>query len=112
LRRKGSKYSNVFDRLKLERIAEDGGRFYDGAQGKYLFLFGNGNSRDKRIGKVILNKKYLSGLFRPKHSEKFKTYCADLRDEDKFLVIQEQKKGELVIYWMPKKRAPQEVDSL
>ena len=98
---KGSKYKKVFDILKLEKINSDGNKYYNGTRGRYLFIFTKGS---KRIGEVILNRVFLTGLFRPKHSEKYKTFLGD--DKENFLIFQETKKEEITIYsWKKRKKS-------
>lgn len=96
MRRKGSAYRAVYDKLKLVRVAEDGGQFYEGGKGKYVFIFNvkpNGSA-----GKVIRNRQFLTSLFRPKHSEKFQTFVGDALAERKYLVFQQTGKDEITIY--------------
>lgn len=96
MKRKGSVYRTVYDKLKLERVAEDGGQFYNGNKGRYVFIFNlkpNGSA-----GKVIRNRQFLTSLFRPKHSEKFQTFVGDVLAERKYLVFQQTEKDEITIY--------------
>jgi len=95
----GSKYKKVFDILKLEKINPDENKYYLGTKGRYLFIFTKGS---KRIGQVILNRKYLTGLFKPQHSEKYKTFLGD--DKENFLIFQETEKEKITIYLMKKRK--------
>jgi hypothetical protein len=91
----------IWDRLKFQRQTEDGSEFYRGEKGIYLFMF---NGSTDRAGRVILNRKFLTGLFRPKYSAKVRRYVGDLRGEKKFLLFDETGEGEITVYWTPKRK--------
>jgi hypothetical protein len=96
------KKRQIWDTLTPERETAEGGRYFKGSKGTYLFLV-NG-SAGGRIGKVMLNRKYLSGLFRSKYSSKTKRLCGDCREENKFLIFDETPGRGIVITWTDKQK--------
>ena len=91
----------IWDKLEFQRVTEDGARYYQGRNGTYLFIF---NGETERAGKVILNRRFLTGLFRPKFSSKVRRHVGDLRGDKKFLLFDETGPGEITVYWTPKRK--------
>lgn len=90
----------IFDVLRLEKINPDSNRYYNGSRGRYLFIF----STDKgRIGDCILNRVFLTGLFKPKYPERYPLWVGDVKD--KFLAFRQGKNPDVItIYQTPKKK--------
>jgi hypothetical protein len=90
----------LFDVLELKRVVQDG-RFYNGRKGLYFIQFINGNDSN-RVGKVILNRKFLTGLFRTKYSSKVRRFIGDLRNAKRFLIFDFVSSNRVRVYTKPK----------
>ena len=92
---------SVYDQLIFKRSTEDGGQYYIGNKGTYLLLFNLDGTESDRIGKAILNRKYLTALFK----SKFKTeFVGDVRNEKKFLIFKQTGHNKITIFWIPKRK--------
>lgn len=88
----------IFDVLKVERVSSvDGGVFYRGQSGeKYIFLLNENGGTSGRVGKVLKERKYFTGLFRSRYSSKCRRFLGDA--DGKFLVFDETAPGEITIF--------------
>ena len=76
-----NKAADLFDSLtRIESLSK--GSKWQGKQGKYYIERLNGN--DKRIAKVLLNHKFLTGLFRTKRND---IYSGDFLIDNKQKVL-------------------------
>jgi len=90
----------VFDVLKLFRRLPDGALF-KGERGRYFFR--EEPDQDNLAGSVMLNRKYLTGLFRPKNATKYRKGLKFIGDyDDKYLSFVQSGKDEITILWRPK----------
>ena len=92
----------VWDKLKFQRTTPEGGQYFKGERGVYLLLFDPKDQVKNRIGKVILNREYLTGLFKSRLSSE--EFLGDLRDKKKFLIFRQTGNGKLIIYSKDKKK--------
>jgi hypothetical protein len=85
----------IWDTLELTRETPEGTKYYKGSKGLYVFLFTE-NGNGGRAGRVILNRKYLTGLFRSRY-DKTGILLGDAAAENKFLIFEKEGPEKIVI---------------
>lgn len=101
MKKKQKKQDKVFDTLTLLREVADG-QVYEGSRGRYCFIMqSNGNGR---LGFVQFNKRFMTGIFRPKFSEEGVLYFGDY--EGRILKFARHGDKDMVIFDIGEKHVP------